>query len=77
MFELEYIDLKKAFRKSRPVKIKPVGLRKVAKIVGVELVEPQHSALNDAVSALNILKKVIYRYASYLTVEYRHKPRCN
>ena len=57
-FELEYIDLKKAFRKSRPVKIKPVGLRKAAEIVGAEIVEPQHSALNDALSALNVLKLI-------------------
>lgn len=57
-FELEYIDLKKAFRKSRPVKIKPVGLRKAAEIVGAEIVEPQHSALNDAITTLNILKLI-------------------
>lgn len=55
-FELEYIDLKKAFRKSRPVKIKPVGLRKAAEIVDAEIVEPQHSALNDALSALNVIE---------------------
>lgn len=57
-FELEYIDLKKAFRKSRPVRIKPVGLRKAAEIVGVEVVEPQHSSLNDAFTALNVAKLV-------------------
>lgn len=55
-FELEYIDLKKAFRKSRPVRIKPVGLRKAAEIVEAEIVKPQHSALNDSLTALNILR---------------------
>ena len=57
-FELEYIDLKKAFRKSRPVRIKPVGLRKAAEIVGAEIVEPQHSALNDAYSALRVVSLI-------------------
>ncbi|GAA4353291.1 3'-5' exonuclease [Kangiella taiwanensis] len=55
-FELEYIDLKKAFRKSRPIRIKPVGLKKAAEIVGAEIVEPHHSALNDAFTALNVLR---------------------
>lgn len=55
-FELGYIDLKKAFRKSRPVRIKPVGLKKAAEIVGAEIVEPHHSALNDVRSSLNVIK---------------------
>lgn len=55
-FDIEYIDLKKQFRKSRPVKIKPVGLRKAAEIVGAEIVKPQHLALNDSLTALNILR---------------------
>jgi len=55
-FDIEFVDLKKAFRKSRPVKIKPVGLARACKIIGLEMAGKQHAADDDAFNAMLVAK---------------------
>lgn len=56
--EIEYVDLKKAFRKSRPLKIKPVGLKRACEILEIKMVGSHHSALDDAMSVFKVSKKL-------------------
>ncbi|WP_417446111.1 exonuclease domain-containing protein [Kangiella sp.] len=55
-FNIPFVDLKKAFRKSRPVKIPPVGLFKACEIIELEMVGKHHSAADDATNAMLVAK---------------------